>query len=204
MLPDISGYKLLTEIKKIKNENLPIFIFITAKNQRQDFRKGMELGADDYITKPFSFQELITAINAQINKRKNLFDVLDSSVQNKREDKASSSVLDYNDYIFLDDRKSRGLYPVNSIITIKSLKDYTWLSLTEDKRFILRKSMLYWEKKLPSDKFLRVHKQTIVNIEFIGKVENISSNRLCLIIKTNEEKIEVSQRYMKKIREIIP
>jgi CRP-like cAMP-binding protein len=53
-----------------KNEalkNIP-FIFLTAKSERGDFRKGMEMGADDYITKPFSDIELLTAIESRLKK----------------------------------------------------------------------------------------------------------------------------------------
>ncbi|MBS3946361.1 MAG: response regulator, partial [Melioribacter sp.] len=59
MLPDINGYKILSEIKKLENPIPPIVIYITAKTQRDDIRKGMTLGADDYITKPFTFDELL-------------------------------------------------------------------------------------------------------------------------------------------------
>ena len=203
MLPDISGYKFLTELKKLNNVDLPVFIFITAKTQRQDFRKGMELGADDYITKPFTFEELVKSINAQFNKRKNISvktEVLQEEHSQRHEDK--ETVLNYNDYIFFDDKKNPGFYPVNSIILVKSMKDYTRITLSGDKKFILRKPMKYWENRLPDDKFIRIHKQTIVNIEYIEKVEAISSNRYNLKIRFINEDVEVSQRFGKTIRDI--
>ena len=54
MLPDISGYMILEELRKRKSTKLIPFIFLTAKAEMSDLRKGMNLGADDYITKPFS------------------------------------------------------------------------------------------------------------------------------------------------------
>jgi CRP/FNR family transcriptional regulator, cyclic AMP receptor protein len=48
-------------------KNTP-FIFLTAKTERSDFRKGMELGADDYITKPFTGTELLSAVEGRLNK----------------------------------------------------------------------------------------------------------------------------------------
>lgn len=203
MLPDISGYKLLSELKKLNNIDLPIFIFITAKTQRQDFRKGMELGADDYITKPFTFEELVRSINVQLSKRKNFSTEknTDYESQTGRSGK-KETVLNYNDYIFFDDKKNPGFYPVHTIILIKSMKDYTRVSLLGDKKFILRKPMKYWENRLPLDKFIRVHKQTIVNLDFIERVEAISSNRYNLKIRSLVEEVEVSQRFSKTIREI--
>lgn len=204
MLPDINGYKLISELKKLNNVELPIFIFITAKTQRQDFRKGMELGADDYITKPFTFDELIKSINVQFNKREIFLEKTEADFTNKNKgDGSNDTILNYNDYIFFDDKKNPGFYPVNTIIFIKSMKDYTRVTLYGDKKFILRKPMKYWEARLPAEKFLRVHKQAIVNIEFVEKVEAISSNRYHLKIKNLTEKIEVSQRYSKAIRNIL-
>jgi CRP-like cAMP-binding protein len=53
--------------KNPDTENIP-FIFLTAKADRQDFRKGMEMGADDYITKPFDDVDLLNAIESRFKK----------------------------------------------------------------------------------------------------------------------------------------
>jgi CRP/FNR family transcriptional regulator, cyclic AMP receptor protein len=68
MMPVLDGYGVLHLLHK--NEilkNIP-FIFLTAKSERGDFRKGMEMGADDYITKPFTDIELLTAIESRLKK----------------------------------------------------------------------------------------------------------------------------------------
>ena len=51
----------------MREKNTP-FIFLTAKTERSDFRKGMELGADDYITKPFDGTELLNAVDSRLKK----------------------------------------------------------------------------------------------------------------------------------------
>lgn len=69
-LPDGNGFKLYEE--EIKRYNLPT-IFLTANDEEDDIVKGLELGADDYITKPFRVKELIARINKIINsKNKNV------------------------------------------------------------------------------------------------------------------------------------
>jgi len=69
MMPLLDGYGVLYQIKQEQNlTNIP-FIFLTAKVDRDDFRKGMELGADDYVTKPFTPQELLTAITTRLKKQ---------------------------------------------------------------------------------------------------------------------------------------
>jgi len=68
MMPELDGYGVLHLIQKNKDLKPIPFIFLTAKAERGDFRKGMEMGADDYITKPFNDIELLTAIERRINK----------------------------------------------------------------------------------------------------------------------------------------
>jgi len=68
MMPVLDGYGLLHLIQKNDQlRNIP-FIFLTAKTERTDFRKGMELGADDYLTKPFTELELMNAIEIRLKK----------------------------------------------------------------------------------------------------------------------------------------
>lgn len=62
MLPDGDGFSFVKEIKS-KNESLPV-IFLTARIDESDRILGFELGADDYVTKPFSPKELVLRINA--------------------------------------------------------------------------------------------------------------------------------------------
>lgn len=68
MMPELDGYGVLHLLRKNSStEHIP-FIFLTAKTERVDFRKGMEMGADDYITKPFDDIELLNAIEIRLKK----------------------------------------------------------------------------------------------------------------------------------------
>lgn len=66
MMPLMDGFTLAREIKKL-DKRIPI-IFLTAKNSQKDLIEGFKLGADDYITKPFSMDELILRIHAVHNR----------------------------------------------------------------------------------------------------------------------------------------
>jgi CheY-like chemotaxis protein len=70
MMPVLDGYGLLHLISKNESLKSIPFIFLTAKTERIDFRKGMEMGADDYITKPFTDIELMNAIESRLKKIK--------------------------------------------------------------------------------------------------------------------------------------
>lgn len=68
MMPELDGYGVLYVLSKNpKTASIP-FIFLTAKIEKEDLRKGMNLGADDYLTKPFDDMELLNAIEGRIKK----------------------------------------------------------------------------------------------------------------------------------------
>jgi len=68
MMPEIDGYGVLEILSKNPKTQFIPFIFLSAKTERSDVRKGMNLGADDYITKPFTEEELISAIESRLAK----------------------------------------------------------------------------------------------------------------------------------------
>jgi len=68
MMPGLDGYGVLHAVHKNEAIKNTPFIFLTAKTERSDFRKGMELGADDYITKPFEGIELLNAVESRLKK----------------------------------------------------------------------------------------------------------------------------------------
>ena len=68
MMPVLDGYGVLHLLRKNAETLQTPFIFLTAKVERTDFRKGMEMGADDYITKPFDEIELLNAIEIRLKK----------------------------------------------------------------------------------------------------------------------------------------
>ena len=68
MMPELDGYGVLHLLRKNPETQTIPFIFLTAKTERTDLRKGMEMGADDYITKPFEDIELLNAIEVRLKK----------------------------------------------------------------------------------------------------------------------------------------
>jgi len=68
MMPVLDGHGVLHLLAKNEETSSIPFIFLTAKAERSDFRKGMEMGADDYLTKPFDDVELLNAIESRLKK----------------------------------------------------------------------------------------------------------------------------------------
>jgi DNA-binding NarL/FixJ family response regulator len=72
MMPELDGYGVLQELRKDPaTEALP-FIFLTAKGEKPDIRAGMNLGADDYLTKPVAKADLLNAITARLRRQEQL------------------------------------------------------------------------------------------------------------------------------------
>lgn len=71
MMPELDGYGVLRILSKNEALNAVPFIFLSARTELSDVRRGMTLGADDYITKPFDDVELLDTIEVRLNKKKN-------------------------------------------------------------------------------------------------------------------------------------
>lgn len=69
MMPGLDGYQVLQLLQQDVETALIPFIFLTAKTERSDMRQGFEMGADDYLVKPFDADELLRAIEARFKKQ---------------------------------------------------------------------------------------------------------------------------------------
>jgi CheY-like chemotaxis protein len=72
MMPVLDGYGVLHMLAKNPETSAIPFIYLTAKAERSDMRKGMEMGADDYITKPFDKTELLSAVESRLKKMESI------------------------------------------------------------------------------------------------------------------------------------
>lgn len=81
MMPVLDGYGVIHLLSKNPETSTIPFIFLTAKTERGDFRKGMEMGADDYITKPFDDVELLRAVESRLKKAELLKNEFSNNVE---------------------------------------------------------------------------------------------------------------------------
>ncbi len=88
MMPNKDGFSLAKDLKKMSN-TLPL-IFLTAKSMQDDILKGFELGADDYITKPFSMDVLLARINALVNR------IMNKPSENNEHIQLGQLIFDFN------------------------------------------------------------------------------------------------------------
>lgn len=72
MMPDMDGYSVLTALRRSQDTALIPLIFLTAKVTMTDLRRGMEMGADDYLTKPCTVEQFLAAINTRLKRQEEL------------------------------------------------------------------------------------------------------------------------------------
>lgn len=120
MMPELDGFGVLKILNRTPSLNHIPFIFLTAKSEKSDFRKGMGLGAEDYITKPFDDMELLSSIEMRLKKAERLNQAVDNS--------------------------SEGLQRFFS--EAKAEKDFENLSLDKEVRRIAAKEIIYEAGKL--------------------------------------------------------
>ncbi len=123
MMPELDGYGVLHILNKNPESAGIPFIFLTAKADKSDFREGMNLGADDYITKPFDGFDLLKVIEIRLKKSS----LLKSSFNND-------------------------LHDVNSFFSkAKELKEFQKLSENRPLRTFRKKDLVFMEGHTPSD-----------------------------------------------------
>ena len=125
LMPKLDGFELATEIRK-SNQNIPI-LFLSAKTLKEDKLKGLRLGADDYLIKPFSIEELILKIEV-FAKRSQV------SVLNK------ISKIQLGTYIF--DPNNLNVIVQKSIITLTQRENDLLLLLYQNKNQILKREVI--------------------------------------------------------------
>lgn len=86
MMPKTDGFGVLEKLSKNPKTKLIPFIFLSAKTERKEIRKGMNLGADDYITKPFSEEELRDAIKSRLAKSVLIKEITDTEKPNQEKE----------------------------------------------------------------------------------------------------------------------
>lgn len=114
MMPKLDGYGVLEALTNNETTKHIPFIFLSAKTERKDVRKGMDLGADDYITKPFAEDELISAIESRIAKAAILKERREEKVVVEEEQEEMRSLNDLKNYF--DDNGETFHFPKDAII----------------------------------------------------------------------------------------
>ncbi|MGE5679341.1 MAG: LytR/AlgR family response regulator transcription factor [Bacillota bacterium] len=226
ILPDQDGFRILEEINKIKRLTAVPFIFLTAKADLQDLRRGMTQGAADYLTKPFDSAELLKVIKLRLEKAEEIKNHYqpqqsftepqqnsparrdtgshssgrDSSGRQTPENRPHSKQLDENGRIVLMINGKPVFIMLGNIVSITAENVYTNVFLKDSKPLLVRRSMKEWEEMLPQNIFTRIHRGTIINSGYILKIEKLAGRNFKVFMKHSDQTYIISQRYALKLK----
>jgi len=195
MLPDIDGYQILKELSQTKETQTIPFIFLTAKAEMEDLRKGMNLGADDYLTKPIKTKEVLKAIRLRLDKK---IKVSEMAAEIKQDEYQQLSIED--SILISSDGKAHSVN-LNEIICIISAGVYSNINIINNKVFLVRKLIKEWEKILPEKCFIRVHRTAIINTNHIKSIEKSPNHTFRIFLKDFDRAIISSHKFSKRLRE---
>lgn len=178
-MPGESGFMLLEQIQS----NFKV-IFVTAFDAYAI--RAFEVNALDYLLKPINPARLAQAI-----ERLSLHDVVPTQ---------TARPLEYEDRLFIEvDERSR-LLKVSDIVVISATGDYSKIISADGQKSLVLKSLKDWEGRLPEKHFTRIHRSTIINVEYVERVESWFNRSYRIHLKHFEEPLVMSRRYAARFK----
>ena len=179
-MPGESGFDLLDKTK-IQSK----IIFVTAFDEYAI--RAFEINALDYLLKPIHPDRLARAI-----------DRLESIEENGGD---AGRQLEYEDRLFLTIDTRMRFLKVNSIMSITAAGDYSEVLTKDGEKGLALKSMKEWENRLPDTYFVRIHRSTIINMEYIERLEEWFNYSYRVYLKGVENPFVMSRRYAVKLKQ---
>jgi two-component system LytT family response regulator len=179
-MPGKSGFELLQELHTDAK-----IIFVTAYDEFAI--RAFEVNAQDYLLKPVNRDRLSLAIE---------------HLQNDKEMKTEDfRKLEPDDNIFLMVNNSYHFIKVNTFIKIMSAGNYSEIFTESKLKGLVLKSMREWEMRLPENNFVRIHRNAIINLEYLDHIEEWFNYSYQVYLKGLEKPLIMSRRYAAKLKE---
>jgi two-component system LytT family response regulator len=147
--------------------------------------RAFEVNALDYLLKPVNPERLTKAIER-----------LEEENRNSKEFRP----LEFDDRIFLEVGTRSIFLKVCEISHINAAGDYSEIFAVGGSKFLIEKSLREWEERLPEKYFLRIHRQTIINLEEIERIEPWFNRTFQVRLKNCPKPLAVSRRYTVRLK----
>jgi Response regulator of the LytR/AlgR family len=193
MMPKVDGYQVLKELNSNHVTSFIPFIFLTAKAEMNDLREGMNLGADDYIVKPYDASVLIKSVEKRLEKSDELKKYYSHHPQNMQV-KQEEQKLTNHDRLFLEHNLNAGFIKIGDIVYLTADTVYSNIYTIQKTKILIRRTLKRWEEMLP-DNFLRIHRSTIINLNHVLNIEKWFKRSYKVQLMHTNENFIISQRY---------
>ncbi len=195
-MPDMDGFDVKKHLNQNKKTAFIPFICLTARTDIKDVQRAMELGADDYISKPVRAKKLLELVSNRLQRIEDL-KVSKSTISEK------NTFISHDERVIFKSGEKHILAVIEDIVIIKSADDYSEVFLKSGEKILIKKSLKSWEETLPDKSFLRIHRNTIINTKLIEKIEKMFNGSYVVRLKDYPDAIYFSQRYSQKIRKLL-
>lgn len=179
-MPGKTGFDLLAEVQT----NAKI-IFVTAYDEYAI--KAFEVSAQDYLLKPVNKARIELALQHLETGEENISTQLNQ--------------LDYNDTIFVMINNSYQFLKISTIIKIIAAGNYSEVYTNGKQKGLVLKSLREWENRLPGNQFVRVHRNSVINLEYVEKIEDWFNYSYKIHLKGIEGTVIMSRRYALKLKD---
>jgi two-component system, LytTR family, response regulator len=176
-----TGFELLDQIDFHLD-----FIFVTAYDQYA--LRAFDVNALDYLLKPVHPDRLARALD-RVRER-----------EAGRQPRALRD-LAYEDRLFLEDGRKSRFVKVSDIVCLKAADDYSEVVLADRTTLLVRRPLKEWETRLPVRHFTRIHRSTIVNLEYVDRVEPWFNDSYQVFVRDTTDPLSVSRRHAARLKE---
>jgi two-component system LytT family response regulator len=187
-MPYGNAFDLLESLDKVDFE----IIFVTA--YRDYAIKALNLSAAYYILKPIDIDELVTAVNKITEQKKEGDDIFHTKVLM---DNIKTNNIQHKK-IVLPQMDGFEVVNVNEIIRAEANDNYTNFYLTNGKKYLVSKTLKYFDELLAEFDFIRIHKSHLVNLQYITKYIKGKGGQVCM---TDDSYVDVSATRKKELLE---
>lgn len=178
-MPGKSGFDLLKEC-----DICCTVVFVTAYNQYAI--RAFEVNALDYLLKPIQKDRLAVTVRRLLSE--------DQS-------KLQTTKALYDDVIYVMINGSFKFLKLSQLKCITAEGNYSYIYYNQDKKDLVSKTLLDWEQILPEKYFIRIHRSTIVNFEYVKRIKKCSNHTHDVYIQNIEQPFHMSRRYAVKLKD---
>jgi len=195
MLPYKSGLEIVEDLfKREALDPQTIIIMLTAKSDRESIRTAMVNGVDDYITKPFSYKELMDSIITQLKKRDRIYQ-RDPATGEPRNSSETNRLV-----VFLDNKREIRTVRVNDILMIKVNAGFSRVYISSGDFYYSFRNLKKWAEILNYSNFVTVRRGLMINQNYMLSMTQNADYRLELTMANYEKPIFASQRLSRILR----
>ena len=236
-MPDIDGRSVVRMLRQqVELSKIPV-VYLSGSSERNIIRQCMNLGGDDYITKPADPQEILETINARLTRGEQQQKLSDKQMQetvkmflgiindldpagayahwsNEPEagghfdlehfktvmamqpngSRPQNQISQPNEKLLVKNNDRQEFIQLSQVRAILANAEYSTVCWDANRHAMFRKAIRTWDKELPSARFIRIHRSTIVNLDFLDHVETEADGSRLVYIKGLEKPFPVSQR----------